>query len=86
MVISNELKVTALGEDRLFAIDRAIFEPEEQPGGDRPPPDDLDEGAFSYFRGHATVLPGAFHRTSGSKQNSLKGSKMYKMHTRCFAR
>jgi len=45
VAIGDELKVSALREDCRFVIDRAIFETEDQPGGDAAPTDNLEEVA-----------------------------------------
>ena len=43
MVVSDELKVTALREHCSFIVDRAIFETEEQAGGNPIAADELEE-------------------------------------------
>jgi hypothetical protein len=43
MVVGDELEVTALREDRSFIIDRAVFETEEQAGGNPIAADHLEE-------------------------------------------
>jgi hypothetical protein len=70
MVVGDELEITALRKDCSFVVDRAIFETEEQTGGNPITTDDLEEVAHrkdvALFRTQREkTVDGSFHVAHG---------------------